>query len=123
MKINIEKIPKTEKLCEEIGQKGFVNGLYYEIEGEDPPLPLINGGPGATHHYFHPSFSRAKTFCKVIYHDQAGCGLSRKDKHYSLNKSLGDIEILRKRLRIEKMVRFRTLLWRTVSAIILPKVS
>ena len=33
--------------------------LYVEEEGAGVPLVLINGGPGGTHHYFHPWFSRA----------------------------------------------------------------
>jgi hypothetical protein len=28
--------------------------LYAEQEGSGMPLVLIHGGPGATHHYFHP---------------------------------------------------------------------
>lgn len=102
MKLIIEKIPKTERLCGKIEQKGFVNGLYYEIEGEGYPLLLINGGPGATHHYFHPYFSRAKNFCKIIYYDQAGCGFSRRDRNYSVNNSLENIENLRRKLKIKK---------------------
>jgi hypothetical protein len=34
--------------------------LFVEVEGSGVPLVLINGGPGGTHHYFHPWFSRAK---------------------------------------------------------------
>jgi len=106
MKVTIEKIPPTERLCHKIEQKGFADGLYYETEGEGCPLLLINGGPGATHHYFHPSFSRAKSFSKIIYYDQAGCGLSRKNKSYSLDKALQDIETLREKLGVEKWFVF-----------------
>ena len=42
----------------------------------EPALVLIHGGPGGTHHYFHPWFSRAAGFARIIYYDQRGCGLS-----------------------------------------------
>jgi hypothetical protein len=50
--------------------------LYVEEEGRGTPLILINGGPGGTHHYFHPWFSRARKWARVIYYDQRGTGLS-----------------------------------------------
>jgi len=67
---------------------------------------LINGGPGATHHYFHPYFSQAKEFARVIYYDQRGCGLSAYEKGdgYTVEQAVGDLENLRKALNIEKWV-------------------
>lgn len=41
--------------------------LHVEEEGTGVPLVLINGGPGGTHHYFHPWFSRAKDYARIIY--------------------------------------------------------
>ncbi|KKQ32271.1 MAG: hypothetical protein US49_C0011G0012 [candidate division TM6 bacterium GW2011_GWF2_37_49] len=65
--VNIPKelvleIPQLPPLCDEL--PGLKNGfadiqdgkLYYEEEGQGIPLVLINGGPGGTHHTFHPYF-------------------------------------------------------------------
>ncbi|MHC4757966.1 MAG: hypothetical protein ACYTE8_04870, partial [Planctomycetota bacterium] len=93
--VHIEKelildVPQVPRLCDQMDiVKRRVNiadcNLYCEIEGEGVPMVLLHGGPGATHHYFHPSFSRAKDFAKIIYYDQRGCGISdyKKDKGYS----------------------------------------
>jgi len=80
--------------------------LYCEVEGAGIPMVLLHGGPGATHHYFHPSFSQAKSFAKIIYYDQRGCGLSdyTKGKGYSIEQAVDDLENLRKSLNINKWI-------------------
>ncbi len=104
-------IPDVRPLCDEMNvAKRRVNvgncQLYCELEGDGMPLVLINGGPGGTHHGFHPSFSRAKDFAKVIYYDQRGCGLSDYEQGdgYSVEQAVEDLENLRKALCIEKWV-------------------
>ncbi|MCX5784276.1 MAG: alpha/beta hydrolase [Elusimicrobia bacterium] len=79
--------------------------LYYEEEGSGPALLLISGGPGCTHHIFHPYFSKAKDFARVIYFDQRGTGQSDYDDStakYSIRQAVRDIEALRKKLSINK---------------------
>ena len=81
--------------------------LYVEEEGKGTPLVLINGGPGGTHHYFHPWFSRAKDYARVIYYDQRGCGLSDYEpgeNGYSVNQAVDDLESIRQALNINKWV-------------------
>ncbi len=80
--------------------------LYVETEGEGIPLVLLHGGPGGTHHYFHPWFSRAAGFSRVIYYDQRGCGLSdyRQGEGYTIRQAASDLENLRKALDVEKWV-------------------
>jgi len=81
--------------------------LYVEEEGKGMPLVLINGGPGGTHHYFHPWFSRAKDFSRVIYYDQRGCGLSDFDPGkigYSVKQAVDDLDAIRIALGIKKWV-------------------
>ena len=67
----IREIPKVPPYCDSLKlSKRRVNvgdcELYYEQEGDGLPLVLLHGGPGATHHYFHPSFTQAGSFAKVI---------------------------------------------------------
>ncbi|MBD3232062.1 alpha/beta fold hydrolase [Candidatus Dependentiae bacterium] len=116
--VNIPKelvldIPNLPPLCDEIAdlKKGFINiengKLYYEEEGQGIPIVLINGGPGGTHHLFHPYFSQLKDTARVIYYDQRGTGKSSKDdtgKTYTLKQAVEDLESLRKALKIDKWV-------------------
>lgn len=108
----ITEIPDVPRWCERLKiKKSRVDigdaELYIEEEGKGRPLILINGGPGGTHHYFHPWFSRAKKFARVIYYDQRGCGLSDfkpGEEGYSVFQAVKDLEKLRKALGIEKWV-------------------
>lgn len=108
----ITEIPKPSRWCDQLDLKkkrihiGDAE-LYVEQEGKGTPLVLINGGPGGTHHYFHPWFSRAKDFAHVIYYDQRGCGLSDYEpgvNGYSVQQAAADLDALRKALDIEKWV-------------------
>ncbi|MBU0616801.1 MAG: alpha/beta fold hydrolase, partial [Planctomycetes bacterium] len=80
--------------------------LYCESEGEGTPIVLLHGGPGATHHYFHPAFSEAAEFGKVIYYDQRGCGVSDwvPGEGYTLEQAVDDLDKLRQRLGFERWV-------------------
>ncbi len=81
--------------------------LYVEEEGSGVPLVLINGGPGGTHHYFHPWFGRARDYARVIYYDQRGTGLSDYEPGpdgYSVEQAVEDLDALRTALGIDKWV-------------------
>ena len=108
----ITEIPQVPRWCDLLPLKkrmvdiGDVR-LYVEEEGEGVPLVLLHGGPGATHHYFHPWFSLAKKFARLIYYDQRGCGLSEfkpGPEGYSVFQAVDDLEALRKALGIDKWV-------------------
>ena len=104
-------IPYLPPCCNKISglQTGFIpikdGTLYYETEGKGVPIVLVAGGPGGTHHGFHPYFSQIKDVAKIIYYDQRGTGKSSKDsarKTYTLKQAVDDLEDLRKALQIEQ---------------------
>ncbi|MEW6359361.1 MAG: alpha/beta fold hydrolase [Planctomycetota bacterium] len=104
-------VPNVPPLCEGLAlskSKVDISGcaLYTEQEGEGTPLVLLHGGPGATHHYFHPHFSRAAAFARMIYYDQRGCGDSeyKPGDGYSVEQAVDDLDRLRAALGIEKWV-------------------
>lgn len=109
----ITSIPPGERFCDRI--KGLDKrridvdgaGLHVELQGNGVPLVLINGGPGGTHHYFHPWFSRAERYARIIYYDQRGCGLSDfkpGENGYSVEQAVEDLNAIRGALGIEKWV-------------------
>jgi proline-specific peptidase len=105
---NMDTLPR---LCDVLGmEKQYIDigdcKLYYEVEGEGTPIVLINGGPGGTHHYFHPSFAKAKEYCKVIYYDQRGCGQSDfiKGEGYTFKQAIDDLDKLRQKLGIDRWI-------------------
>lgn len=105
---HIDSLPA---LCKELDMKAqYINigdcRLYCEIEGDGIPLVLINGGPGGTHHCFHPWFHQAKEYCKVIYYDQRGCGQSDyiEGDGYTFRQAVDDLDKLRKKLNIKKWI-------------------
>ncbi|MDD2706821.1 MAG: alpha/beta hydrolase [Verrucomicrobiae bacterium] len=108
---NLQEIPEVPPLCDSFkGQKQRINvggcELYCEMEGQGTPLVLINGGPGGTHHGFHPCFSRAAEFAKVVYYDQRGCGISdyKKGDGYTADQAVNDLDALRAALKIDKWI-------------------
>jgi proline-specific peptidase len=108
----IREIPETPRLESglDVSERRIDVGgaeLYVEEEGTGVPLVLINGGPGGTHHYFHPWFSRAAEFARIIYYDQRGTGLSDfepGEAGYSVEQAVADLDAMRIALGIEKWV-------------------
>jgi proline iminopeptidase len=105
------EIPSVPRLCDGMNiRKEKVDigdcKLYCEQEGQGTPLVLLHGGPGATHHEFHPWFSQAKDFARIIYYDQRGCGLSdyQPGKGYTLNQAVDDLDHLRQALGADQWV-------------------
>jgi len=108
----ITDIPYAERWCDRLDlKKHRINvgdaELYVEEQGKGIPMVLINGGPGGTHHYFHPWFYKAKKYARVIYYDQRGCGLSDfepGEEGYSVYQAVKDLDAIRKALDIDTWV-------------------
>jgi len=106
-------VPQVPPLCDEIKglkkEKIDVGGwrLYVEEQGKGIPIVLANGGPGCTHQIFHPFFSQAAKYARVIYYDQRGEGQSDYDasaKSYTVRQAIEDLDNLRKALRIKRWI-------------------
>lgn len=104
-------IPKVARWClllDTVKHRPSVGDckLFCETEGEGFPMVLVHGGPGATHHYFHPAFSQAASFAKVVYYDQRGCGISdyQPGEGYTLIQATDDLENLRKSLGFDRWI-------------------
>jgi len=80
--------------------------LFCEEQGNGTPLMLLHGGPGHSHHGFHPAFSRLGDGVRVIYYDQRGCRHSEyaPGAGYSVGQSADDLEALRRALGIDRWV-------------------
>jgi proline iminopeptidase len=105
------EIPSVPMLCEQFhGEKRYVNigdcKLYCEIEGDGIALVVIHGGPGGTHHCFHPWLSNVAESFKVITYDQRGCGLSDHNpgEGYCFQQTIEDLEALRRALEIDQWI-------------------
>jgi proline iminopeptidase len=77
--------------------------LIYETQGDGPPLVTLAGGPGISHHGFHPFLGRLRRDATVIYFDPRGRGDSDEASSYSVADDVRDIESLRRDLRLEKI--------------------
>ncbi|UCG87490.1 MAG: alpha/beta fold hydrolase [Gemmatimonadota bacterium] len=108
----ITEIPATPRLEQRLGIEGRRisvgdAALWVEEQGSGIPIVLINGGPGGTHHAFHPWFGPAAEFAKVIYYDQRGCGLSDYEPGpdgYTVEQAVEDLEALRQALGLQQVV-------------------
>ncbi len=93
------------------GQFVVVNGkrLWYRIEGQGPPLVLVPGGPGSSHTYFWPHFSRLAKDFKIVYFDAYGRGKSDRASiatEYTFNRDVDEIEALRQALGLDRIMLY-----------------
>jgi len=105
------QVPDPGPLCDETRVETIdANGCAFRVERhgqEDAPvLVLLHGGPGATHHVFHPHFTRAESFSRVVYYDQRGCGSSRcgSPDPYTIQQAVDDLEALRQSLGVSRWI-------------------
>jgi proline iminopeptidase len=83
--------------------RGFVRApdglrLAYEVRGQGPPLVALAGGPGISHHGFHPYLDPLADRARVIYFDPRGRGDSDPAPRYTVADDVADIDALRRGL-------------------------
>ncbi len=102
--------PELESFASDALELNNGHFVYFEQSGNKNGLPIIflHGGPGSgcdeSHRrYFNPDKYR------IIIFDQRGCGRSKPSGHVEYNSTqdiLEDIESIRKKLDIEKLILF-----------------
>jgi len=87
-----------------------IHEIYYELCGnpQGKPVFVIHGGPGAGCSPYMRQFFNPDKFL-IVLHDQRGCGKSRPNAELRENTTqnlIEDIEQLRKKLDLEKIILF-----------------
>ncbi len=105
----VPMVPRLEETLGLCGRYEMVNGvnLWVETQGEGIPIVLVSGGPGTSHHYFHPHFQAVTSFSEVIFYDLRGVGLSdysSGNSTYSIDQAVDDLEQLRQKLGHDRWV-------------------
>lgn len=77
--------------------------LVFETQGQGPPLVALAGGPGISHHAFHPYLGHLGAQAKVIYFDPRGRGDSDPASTYTVADDVRDLESLREGLRLDRL--------------------
>jgi proline iminopeptidase len=80
--------------------------LFVKVSGQGPICIFIHGGPGAWSKSFEEmGGSNLETQLTMVYYDQRGCGRSEsaKNKDYSLDRMVEDIENIRRSLGANKV--------------------
>ncbi len=101
--MEVPLVPRYEELLDLKGRYELVGdaNIWVEQMGAGISLVLISGGPGTSHHYFHPHFQAAKEFSEVIFYDLRGVGLSDRlpgPSGYSIDQAVEDLDQLREKL-------------------------
>lgn len=101
--LEVPAVARYEESLDMTGRFEWVRGinLWVERKGKGIPLVLVSGGPGTSHHYFHPHFQEATNFSEVIFYDLRGVGLSDRmpsAEGYSIDQAVDDLDALREKL-------------------------
>jgi proline iminopeptidase len=102
--------PEIEPFQSEYLKVSNIHEIYYELCGnpEGKPVFVIHGGPGAGCSPYMRRFFNPEKFL-IVLHDQRGCGKSRPNAELRENTTqelVEDIEQLRKKLKIGKIILF-----------------
>lgn len=90
--------------------------IYFDVAGmqlapvdndfeERPVLFMLHGGPGGDHLRFKQHSLELQDVAQLVFIDHRGCGRSKKtkQKEYTLENNIEDIEALRKHLGLERI--------------------
>ena len=77
--------------------------IAYEMAGQGPPLLLLAGGPGISHHGFHPYVTPLERSYTLVYFDPRGRGASDRARDYDVSGDVDDIEALRQHLALTSL--------------------
>lgn len=81
--------------------------IHYEIVGKGEPVVLLSGGPGFSPEYLRPVASKLADHHAFVLLHQRGTGKSVLEKYdaesLALKNLAGDLEALRKELKVEKL--------------------
>lgn len=82
--------------------------IYYQTLGQGDPILVVHGGPGLDQTYLQPQLFELAQNNQVIFYDQLGSGKSTENidnlKKINLNQSISDLEHLRKKLGLKKVI-------------------
>jgi proline iminopeptidase len=77
--------------------------ISFETQGHGPPLVALAGGPGMSHHGFHPYLRPLTDRATVIYVDLRGRGESDEADGYRVADDVRDLQSLRRSLGLSPM--------------------
>lgn len=87
-----------------IGQGADVQLFVREL-GDGPPVIVLHGGPGASHDYLRPAFSRLADEFRLYFYDQRGGGRStvERPREIGWRDHVADLESLRREWEFQRL--------------------
>ncbi len=106
----IDLWPEIEPFQKDYLKVSDIHKIYYELCGnlKGKPVFVIHGGPGAGCSPYMRRFFNPDKFL-IVLHDQRGCGKSKPNAELRENTTqalVEDIENLRKKLNLDKIILF-----------------
>ena len=105
--------PPTEFNFSSQGHLAVPGGrIWYGVVGErrkgEPPMLVIHGGPGLSHHYLYP-LTALSASRQLIFYDQLDAGSSEwpnDPKNWNVPRYLAEIDALRSHLGLDSLIMF-----------------
>lgn len=79
--------------------------LFVREQGDGPPVIVLHGGPGASHDYLRPTFSRLADEFHLYFYDQRGGGRSSvaRPREIGWRDHVADLEALRRGWGLQRL--------------------